>query len=144
MGDTKMENSKYEKHFSEDGFWDKLKNYAKEAGYKVVYTGLLLYYALQSPNTPLKAKLQIYGALGYLILPFDIVPDFVPVAGYIDDLGALMLAVGAVAMNIDAEVKQKAKDKLAEFFGEGAANNPDVIDVDSHIVDDGEGQSPLK
>jgi uncharacterized membrane protein YkvA (DUF1232 family) len=139
-----MENTKYDKHFSEDGFWDKLKKYAKEAGHKVVYTGLLLYYALQSPNTPLKAKIQIYGALGYLILPFDIVPDFIPVVGYIDDLGALMLAVGAVAMNIDQGVKQKAKDKLTDFFGEDAANNQDIIDVDAHIIEDREDHNPAK
>jgi uncharacterized membrane protein YkvA (DUF1232 family) len=96
-----MENSKYEKHFSEDSFWNKIGKYAKEAGTKVVYSGLILYYAVQSPNTPLKSKIQIYGALGYLILPLDLVPDFLPVVGYVDDLGALGLALAATTMSID-------------------------------------------
>jgi len=79
---------------------------------------------------------SIHGALGYLILPIDVVPDFVPVVGYVDDLGALMLAIGATAMAIDGNVKNKAKDKLHDFFGAGAADNPDIIDIDAHIVED--------
>lgn len=131
-----MDSSKYEKHFSVDGFWSKLKKYAKEAGLKVVYTGLLLFYALESPNTPLKAKVQIYGALGYLIFPFDIVPDLLPVVGYVDDLGALMLAVSAVAGNINQDVKQKARLKLQEFFGAEAADHQDVIDVEGQLAEE--------
>jgi uncharacterized membrane protein YkvA (DUF1232 family) len=131
-----MEHSKYEKHFSEDGFWSKLKKYAKDAGMKVVYSGLLLYYALESPKTPLKAKVQIYGALGYLILPVDLVPDILPVVGYVDDLGALGLAIGAAAISIDNEVKKKAKDKMVDFFGEAARDNQDIIDVDAQLVED--------
>lgn len=138
-----MDHSKYEKHYSETGLWSKLGKYAKDAGMKVVYSGLLLYYALESPHTPLKAKVQIYGALGYLILPLDIVPDLLPVVGYVDDLGALMLAVGAVAMNIDHNVKQKAKNKLKDFFGEDAVQHQDIIDVDAQIVEDG-GSPPAK
>jgi uncharacterized membrane protein YkvA (DUF1232 family) len=132
-----MENSKYEKHYSEDSFWTKLGKYAKDAGIKVVYSGLILYYALESPNTSRKSKLQIYAALGYLILPIDLVPDFIPVVGYVDDLGALGLAIGATAMSIDKEVKQKAKDKVADFFGNDAMENKDIIDVDSQIDEDG-------
>ncbi|MDF2669299.1 MAG: hypothetical protein K0R67_1605 [Paenibacillus sp.] len=133
-----MENSKYEKHFSEDGFWSKLKKYAKDAGMKVVYSGLLLFYALESPKTPLKAKVQIYGALGYLILPVDLVPDFLPVVGYVDDLGALGLAIGAAALSIDHEVKQKAKDKMIDFFGQAAADHQEILEVDAQLVDDQE------
>jgi len=130
-----MDNSKYEKYFSNDGFWAKLKKGAKDAGIKVIYTGLLLFYALDSKKTPLKAKVQIYGALGYLILPLDLVPDMLPAIGYVDDLGALALALGAVAKSIDDEVKQKAKAKLHEFFGEDAVKSQDVIDIEAQLVD---------
>lgn len=133
-----MDNSKYQKHYSADRFWSKLKKYAIDAGMKVVYSGLLLFYALESPKTPRKAKIQIYGALGYLILPIDIVPDVLPVVGYVDDLGALMLAIGAVSMSIDRTVKEKAKNKLKDFFGEAAVKSQDVIDVDAQIVEEDE------
>lgn len=135
----KNDNSKYEKYYSEASFWTKLSKYAKDAGIKVVYSGLILYYALESPKTPLKSKLQIYAALGYLILPIDLVPDFIPVVGFVDDLGALGLAIGATAMSIDKEVKQKAKGKVVDFFGDDAMENKDIIEVDSQIDEDGIG-----
>lgn len=131
-----MDSSKYEKHFSNDRFWDKVKKTAKEAGVKVIYSGLLLFYALDSPKTSLKAKIQIYGALGYLILPLDLVPDLLPVVGYVDDLGALGLALGAVAMSIDQEVKDRAKNKLKDLFGEEAGSSPDIIDIDAQLVEE--------
>lgn len=131
-----MEQSKYEKHFTDEGFWAKLKKYAKVAGMKVVYSGLLLYYALESPKTPLRAKIQIYGALGYLILPIDLVPDLLPAVGYVDDLGALGLALGATAMSIDSQVKEKAKAKMNDFFGEEALDNQDIIDIDAQIMEE--------
>jgi uncharacterized membrane protein YkvA (DUF1232 family) len=137
-----MDGSKYQEHYSDDGFWTKIKNYSKEAGIKAIYSALLLYYALESPITPMKAKIQIYGALGYLILPVDIVPDILPVVGYVDDLGSLALALGAVAINIDDKVKQKAKDKLKDFFGEDVVNSQDVNDVDAQVVEN--ESSPVK
>lgn len=54
----------------------------------MIYSCLLLYYAVESPRTPLKAKVQIYGTLGYLILPLDLIPDLLPIVGYVDDLSA--------------------------------------------------------
>jgi uncharacterized membrane protein YkvA (DUF1232 family) len=136
MDDSKE--SKYDKHYSNEGFWLKLRKNAKEAGLKVVYSGLILYYALESPNTPKRVKFQIYGALGYLIFPFDIVTDLLPGVGFVDDLGVLIFALGKIAMNIDDEVKRKAKEKLLEFFGEIALRSQDVIDVDAQIKKDGE------
>ena len=78
--------SKYAKGFSESKFWDKLAAFAKSAGLKVVAAALLLYYVLKSEDTPRADKAKIVGALGYFILPVDIIPDFIPVAGFTDDL----------------------------------------------------------
>jgi len=130
-----MNSSKYQKYFSTDGFWWKLKKGAKKAGIKVIYSGLLLFYALESPNTPLRAKVQIYGALGYLILPLDLVPDLLPIVGYVDDLSALGLALASVARSIDDDVKRKAKSKLKDFLGEDVMSSKDVIDIDGQLVE---------
>jgi uncharacterized membrane protein YkvA (DUF1232 family) len=129
-----MNPSKYQKYFSTDGFWSKLKRGAKKAGSKVIYSGLLLFYALESPKTPLRAKLQIYGALGYLILPLDIVPDLLPIIGYVDDLSALGLALASVAGSIDDDVKRKAKNKLRDFLGEDVMSSKGIIDIDGQLV----------
>ena len=81
----------YNRHYDEDSFWKKLKHLASNVGSKVLYPALQLYYLLQAKDVPVKAKTLIVGALGYLILPVDMVPDFIPALGFTDDLSALML-----------------------------------------------------
>lgn len=117
------------KNFSEDKFWDKLKKFAKKAGASVVYAVLLLYYTLQKPEVPAKAKAIIIGALGYFILPFDLIPDVAVGVGYTDDLGALGVALFQVAMYIDDDIKAKAKEKLKDWFGDDV----DTSDIDKKI-----------
>lgn len=117
------------KYFSEEKFWDKLKNFAKKAGSSVVYAVLLLYFALQKPEVPMKTKAIIIGALGYFILPLDLIPDLAPGVGYTDDLGAVGVALLQVAMYIDEDVKNQAKEKLRQWFGEKV----DTSDIDTKI-----------
>jgi len=116
-------------NFSEEKFWSKLMKYAKKAGSSVVYAVLLLYYTLQKPEIPKKVKVVIIGALGYFILPIDAIPDFAVGLGYTDDLGAIGFALIQVAMYIDQDVKQKAKEKLADWFGE----NVDTVEIDAKL-----------
>ncbi|WP_066050924.1 YkvA family protein [Robertmurraya korlensis] len=117
------------KHFSDENLWDKLKNFAKKAGSSVVYAVLLLYFTLQKPEVPVKAKTIIIGALGYFILPLDLIPDITPGVGFTDDLGALGVALFQVAIYIDEDIKNKAKEKLREWFGD----NVDTSDIDGKI-----------
>ena len=79
---------------------------------------LLLYYVLKDPSTPKQYKAMIIGALGYFILPLDLIPDVVPVVGYTDDIAALAGVLVAVAKCVSPEIKEQAKAKLAEWFGE--------------------------
>ena len=109
---------KYEKNYSEVGLWQKMGNVAKKAGLKTIYMVLLLYYVLKDPSTPKQYKAMIIGALGYFILPLDLIPDFIPVAGYTDDVAALAGALLAVAKCVSPEIKEQAKAKLKEWFGE--------------------------
>ncbi len=117
------------KHFSDEKLWGKLKKFAKKAGSSVVYAVLLLYFTLQKPEVPVKAKTIIIGALGYFILPFDLIPDLAVGVGYTDDLGALGVALFQVAMYIDDDIKNKAKEKLSEWFGD----HVDTSDIDGKI-----------
>ena len=112
--------NKFSQAYSEKTFWDKMQNYALSAGIKVIYAVLLLYYALREPKTPSWAKGVILSALGYFISPIDAIPDIVPVAGYTDDLGVLVLALVAVGMFIDNNVKAKARGKILEWFPNAA------------------------
>lgn len=109
---------KYEKNYSEEGLWKKMGNVAKKARLKTIYMVLLLYYVLKDPSTPKQYKAMIIGALGYFILPLDLIPDFIPVAGYTDDVAALAGALLAVIKCVTPEIQTQAKEKLKEWFGE--------------------------
>jgi uncharacterized membrane protein YkvA (DUF1232 family) len=51
---------------------------------------------LGDPRVPRRHKLLLGLVVGYLALPFDLVPDFIPVAGHLDDVLVVMLALRAV------------------------------------------------
>ena len=108
----------YGKYYSQDSFWKKLLKFARNAGREVVENALSLYYTAQAPDTPIWAKTVIKGALGYFILPADAIPDLIPAVGYGDDLGVLVAALAAVAAHVTPEIKDRAKEKAAEWFGE--------------------------
>lgn len=107
----------YQSNYSESGLWKKVKSVAKKAGIKTIYMVLLLHYVLKSPDVPLEDKAKIYGALGYFILPIDLIPDFIPAVGYSDDVAALAFALHAVWKNVTPEIKEQAQRKLREWFG---------------------------
>ena len=107
---------KYEKYYSEEGLMDKLKKFAKKAGIKTVYAALLLYYVLLSKDVPAKEKGLIIGALGYLILPVDLIPDAIPIAGFTDDLAALASVIHIVRVFLSPEIQAQAQAKLKDWF----------------------------
>jgi uncharacterized membrane protein YkvA (DUF1232 family) len=126
-----LKDQKYIKAYSETKLFEKILRFAKAAGIKIVYVALVLFYVLEKKTTPVWAKSMIIGALGYFILPTDFVPDFIPFFGYSDDFSALAGAFVAVAMYVDAEVKQKSKEKLHVWFGK--YDDSELADVDSKI-----------
>ena len=109
---------KYRDHYSEKSFGSKLPKVARKAGSKLVYAVLLLYYVLRSKTVSTADKSKIYGALGYFLLPLDILPDFIPLAGYTDDLTAVIWALHTVWKNITPEIKAQAAAKTREWFGD--------------------------
>lgn len=122
---------KYGKFFTESKVIKKLTNVAKKAGIQVVYAALMLYYTLKSPDIPPKVKATIVGGLGYFILPVDLIPDFMPVIGFTDDLAALLLALTQVAMFVTPEIRFQAKDKLGEWFG--TYDDAILVEVDEKL-----------
>ena len=116
MEQTSEEIKKQEKKNSDEGFWSKVKKYAVNLGVKPLYMVLLFYYSIQKAS--FLDKVIIIGSLGYLISPLDIIPDTIPIIGFVDDVAVLMFAHSRVKNNIDDEVRQKSKDKLSFLLGD--------------------------
>ena len=109
---------KDQEHYDESKLGSKLPRVARRAGSKLVYSVLLLYYVLRSKTVSNADKAKIYGALGYFLLPLDILPDFIPLAGYTDDLTAVLWVLHTVWKNITPEIKEQAASKTREWFGD--------------------------
>jgi uncharacterized membrane protein YkvA (DUF1232 family) len=57
---------------------------------------VLLHVLLRDPRVPRRRKLLLVALLGYLTMPIDLVPDFIPIAGQLDDAIAVALVVRSV------------------------------------------------
>lgn len=106
----------YSAYYSESSLWNKILKYGRKAGISVIYAGLLLYYLLQKEDLPIQVKAAIIGALGYFILPIDVLPDVIVGLGYTDDLAVLLMMLKYCSQYIDEGVKAKARAKIIELF----------------------------
>ncbi len=58
---------------------------------------------LSDPQVPLLAKLALLILVGYLALPFDLIPDFLPVIGQLDDAAVVFLTVALLVLTVPRE-----------------------------------------
>ena len=92
------------------GFWIKFK---KVMG-KLPFAEDLLaaYYCAFDRETPRHVQIALLGALAYFILPFDFLPDMLPVLGFTDDAAVLATAIRMVASHITTEHREAARTAL--------------------------------
>ena len=72
------------------------------------------YYSMLDPQTPMRSRLTILGALAYFVSPFDVVPDFIVGLGFLDDATILAAALAAVRSSVRQEHREAARRALAE------------------------------
>lgn len=108
--------SSHQASYSEESFWDKVKGFAQKIGSTGLFYALVLYYMTLDDKVPLPQKAIIMGALGYLILPIDVIPDALLGVGFTDDIGVMLTALKAVRDNITSEHLKSAEAKLKEWF----------------------------
>ena len=77
-----------------------------------------LYLAARDPRTPWYAKLLVAGIVAYALSPIDLIPDFIPVIGYLDDLILLPLgilwAIKLIPPAVLTECRARAQTDLAQ------------------------------
>lgn len=78
----------------------------------------MIYYAYQDPRVPLLPKLIIILTLSYALSPIDLIPDFIPVLGYLDDLiivpALIALSIALLPTEIVKEAREKAEAAAKE------------------------------
>ena len=107
---------RFEKAYKDKVFWKKIKKYFRKLGRGVVEEILTLYYCLSDSDTPKEVKIIIVCALGYLIVPLDLIPDLLLPIGFIDDAAAIALVIKTTRENITASHKKSARKKCKEIF----------------------------
>jgi uncharacterized membrane protein YkvA (DUF1232 family) len=95
---------------------NKIAKAGKKIGINIIFGAMILYYSLQDEGVPTWAKTILAGAISYFIIPFDILPDFIPGGGFTDDWGVILLAISQVAIFVTPETKHKAREKMEAWF----------------------------
>jgi len=80
---------------------------------------MALWFAVRDPATPLGAKLVAWAILAYAFSPIDLIPDFIPVLGYLDELLLLPLAIWVVIRLVPAEVMARSRVKAQQWLAAG-------------------------
>jgi uncharacterized membrane protein YkvA (DUF1232 family) len=82
-----------------------------------------VYLAYKDPRTPWYARLFAACVVGYAFSPIDLVPDPIPVLGYLDDLVLVPLGIAAVLKMIPSSVMAECRDKAQAAMSEGKPTN---------------------
>jgi uncharacterized membrane protein YkvA (DUF1232 family) len=91
-------------------FWIKLKKVAARLPF--VEDLLAAYYCAFDKETPRHVQAALLGAIAYFVLPFDFIPDMLPVLGFTDDAAVLATALRLVATNITEDHRCAARTAL--------------------------------
>ena len=93
-----------------EGFIKKIKQRALTLKKEV----FALYYAYQDPRVPWLAKVWIAVVVGYAFSPIDLIPDFIPVIGLLDDLLLVPIGIAIALKMIPPEVMIDARAKAEQ------------------------------
>ncbi|MBO9355738.1 DUF1232 domain-containing protein [Bordetella petrii] len=92
------------------GIGSALKTWAR----RIKRDGVTLWFAVRSPRTPWYAKALGLFVVGYALSPIDLIPDFIPVLGYVDDVlllpALIWLAIRLLPPDVLADARQQADD----------------------------------
>jgi uncharacterized membrane protein YkvA (DUF1232 family) len=92
------------------GFWTKLRRLAAHIPFAEDL--LTAYYCAFDRETPMHVRVALIGALAYFVIPFDGIPDILPVLGLTDDAAAIAVAIKMVFTHITPAHREAAREAL--------------------------------
>ena len=119
MSNTQNSNKEvYEAEVLESSVIDegRLKKILLIAGRAIAQPALEGVELIMDNSTPPQVRISMIGALTYLIVPVDLIPDFIPASGFSDDLVALTAVISLWQHHITPEIKLRARLKLDKWF----------------------------
>ncbi|MEB3351615.1 MAG: DUF1232 domain-containing protein [Cyanobacteriota bacterium] len=93
-----------------------LQRLLRRAGRTLARPALQCYEMLLDGSTPAQARITVLAALTYLLVPTDLIPDFIPAAGFADDMVAITALLGICGRHITPAVRERAQRKLERWF----------------------------
>jgi uncharacterized membrane protein YkvA (DUF1232 family) len=96
-------------------FWIKFKKVVAQLPFAEDL--LAAYYCAFDRQTPRHVQAALLGALAYFILPFDFMPDMLPILGFTDDAAVLATAIRMVSSHITSEHREAARAALKRGTG---------------------------
>ena len=88
----------------------------RRAGRAVARPALECFELLMDGSTPNQVRLTMLAALTYLLLPLDLIPDFIPAVGFSDDMVAFTALLGLCGRHLTPEIRQRAQRRLDQWF----------------------------
>lgn len=105
-------------------FWRKLKGLAVKLPFAEDL--LAAYYCAFDRQTPRHVQAALLGAIAYFVLPFDFVPDMLPVLGFTDDAAVLATALRMVASHITPDHREAARAAIARGLKNSALKDSET------------------
>lgn len=99
---------------SNGAMWQRLIQWARHLKSEIV----ALWFCYRDPRTPLAAKVLAVMVVAYAFSPIDLIPDFIPVLGYLDDLLLLPLGVWLVLKLVPRPVLDECRALAAQWVVE--------------------------
>ncbi len=103
---------------------DRLKQHAK----RLKREAFALYVAVRDPRTPWYAKVVVGAVVAHTFSPIDLIPDFIPILGYLDDLVIVPLGLGIAYLLVPREVWREHREELRKAEASEKAEEADEDD----------------
>ena len=87
-----------------------------KAGRTIAKPALEVLEMALDPFTPAQVRVSLMAALAYLIMPFDLFPDFMPLVGFSDDFVALTAVLSIWSKYMTPSIRTRAERKLNKLF----------------------------
>lgn len=95
----------------------------KETGKKFKENLPIVYFVFKNSSTPLFSKILAGITIGYALSPIDLIPDFIPIIGYLDDLVILPFLIYVTMKSIPESILVESKAASIDFWTNNKSKN---------------------